>query len=73
MGKNIHIVKNDKQWSVKSEGSTRAIKNFETQKEAIVFGKSQARNQHSELLIHYTNGKIRERNSYGNDPFPPKG
>jgi hypothetical protein len=29
-------------------------------------------NQGSELLIHGQNGQIRERNSYGNDPHPPK-
>ena len=30
-------------------------------------------NQKSEVFIHGENGRIRERNSYGNDPFPPKG
>ena len=30
-------------------------------------------NQRSEVLIHGENGRIRERNSYGNDPHPPKG
>jgi hypothetical protein len=24
-------------------------------------------------LIHGEDGRIRERNSYGNDPYPPKG
>lgn len=32
-----------------------------------------ARNQESELFIHGKNGRIRERDSYGNDPHPPKG
>ena len=27
----------------------------------------------SEVLIHGTNGKIRAKDSYGNDPNPPKG
>ncbi|MDR2065682.1 MAG: DUF2188 domain-containing protein [Prevotellaceae bacterium] len=57
----------------KSEGSTRATKNFETQKEAIAFGKLQAQNQHSDFLIHSINGKIRERNIYDNNPFSPRG
>ncbi|MDE0092409.1 MAG: DUF2188 domain-containing protein, partial [Oligoflexia bacterium] len=26
-----------------------------------------------ELSIHGRNGRIREKNSYGSDPFPPKG
>ena len=30
-------------------------------------------NQQSEMLIQGRNGQIRERNSYGDDPFPPKG
>ena len=30
-------------------------------------------NQKSEVLIHGEDGRIRERNSYGNDPYPPKG
>lgn len=29
--------------------------------------------QESELFIHGRNGRIRERDSYGNDQFPPKG
>jgi hypothetical protein len=32
-----------------------------------------ARNSRVEHLIHGTDGQIRERNSYGNDPNPPKG
>nr|WP_084389162.1 DUF2188 domain-containing protein [Fusibacter sp. 3D3] len=32
-----------------------------------------AKNQQSELVIHRPNGQIREKNSYGNDPYPPKG
>ena len=30
-------------------------------------------NQQSELFIQGRDGQIRERNSYGNDPYPPKG
>ena len=26
---------------------------------------------HSELVIHGINGKIRDKDSYGNDPHPP--
>ena len=27
----------------------------------------------SEMVVHGTDGRIREKNSYGNDPYPPKG
>ena len=42
-------------------------------KDAIIIASSIARNQHSELIIHRQNGQIRDRDSYGNDPYPPKG
>jgi hypothetical protein len=45
----------------------------ETQREAIAHARGIAQNQGSELLIHGRNGQIRERDSYGNDPFPPEG
>lgn len=75
MGKNVHVVKskNGDDWSVKTENSQKAYKNVSTQKEAIEIGKSVAKKNSSELLIHGTDGKIREKNSYGNDNNPPKG
>jgi uncharacterized protein YdaT len=72
-GKNQHIVPHGESWAVKSEGSSKASRVFETQSEAIARGKEIAKNQQSELFIHNREGQIRERNSYGNDPHPPKG
>lgn len=51
----------------------RATIRTDTQAEAIQRAREIARNQESELFIHGRNGKIRERDSYGNDPFPPRG
>ena len=31
-----------------------------------------AKQNHSEVVIHRMNGKIRDSDSYGNDPNPPK-
>ncbi|MBT3383917.1 MAG: DUF2188 domain-containing protein [Prolixibacteraceae bacterium] len=73
MGKNQHVVKHPDGWAVKGAGNGRATKVTETQNEAINSAKEIAKNQNSEMFIHGKNGKIRERNSYGNDPFPPKG
>lgn len=72
MGKNQHVVKHPEGWAVRGEGNKRVSTVTMTQKEAIERGKQIAINQQSELLIHGRNGQIRERNSYGNDPFPPK-
>ncbi len=72
-GKNQHIVKHASGWAVKGAGNEKATKVVKTQNEAINIGKEIAKNQNSELFIHGRNGQIRERNSYGNDPHPPKG
>ena len=69
---NQHVVPNNGQWQVKREGSQRATKTFETQKEAIAYGRSIAINQRGELIIHGRNGRIRDKDSYGSDPYPPK-
>lgn len=71
--KNQHVVPDGRGgWSVKGAGNSKATDNFDTQAEAINRATQIAQNQNSELLIHGRNGRIRERNSYGNDPFPPK-
>lgn len=73
MKKNVHVTPNGDKWNVKTSNSKRAYKTVETQKEAIDIGRKVAINNQSELNIHGKNGKIREKNSYGNDSFPPKG
>lgn len=74
MAKNQHITKHPNGgWQVKGAGNSRATVRTSTQKQAIDVGRSIARNQQSELIIHRSNGQIRARDSYGNDPFPPKG
>lgn len=60
-------------WQVKGAGNTRATVRTGTQSEAIEIGREIARNQHSELVIHRPNGQIRDKDSYGRDPFPPRG
>lgn len=73
MGKNQHVVPNkDGGWSVKGEGNSKNTANTNTKKEAIEKGKEIAKNQQSELVIHGKDGKIQDKDSYGNDPNPPK-
>ncbi|WP_165045893.1 DUF2188 domain-containing protein [Dysgonomonas sp. ZJ709] len=73
MRKNQHVVKTQEGWGVKGEKNTRVTQNFDTQKEAIEKAREIAINQKSEVVIHRMDGKIREKNSYGNDDYPPKG
>lgn len=71
---NQHIVRHEGGWAVRGEGNSRATSVHRTQREAIEAGREVARNQGGELLIHGRDGRIRERDSVGNnDPFPPKG
>jgi len=72
MGKNQHVVKNGEKWSVKGAGNQKATKTTATQKQAIEIAKEIAKNQKSEVVIHGKDGKIRDKDSYGNDPNPPK-
>ncbi len=58
---------------MKGAGNSRATVVTGTQKEAIRVGREIAKNQGGELFVHNKQGRIRERDSYGNDPFPPKG
>jgi len=45
---------------------------FPTQAEAAKVGRDTARRDHTEVLVHRRDGRIRERESYGNDPCPPR-
>lgn len=74
MGKDQHVTpRKDKGWQVKGSGNSRATLITSTQAEAIDKATEIAKNNKSELFIHGRNGKIRERNSYGDDPHPPRG
>lgn len=73
MGKNQHVVPHEGGWAVRGAGNERATSVHGTQAAAIEAARGIAQNQHSELLIHGRNGQIRERDSIGGDPFPPRG
>jgi len=73
MKRNQHVVPHGNEWAVKGAKANRAASVHKTQAEAIQRARQIARNQGTELLIHGRDGKIRDRDSHGNDPFPPKG
>ena len=73
MSKNQHVVPHGDNWAVRGEGNQRVTSVHDLQREAIDAAREIAMNQRSEMLIHGRNGQIRERNSYGNDPYPPEG
>lgn len=73
-GRNQHVTKRaDGKWQVKGEGARRASFVTRTQGEAIKRGRQISSNQHSELITHRSDGRIRAKDSHGHDPFPPRG
>ena len=70
--KNQHVVPWGDNWAVKGAGNEKATKIVGTQKEAIEKAREIAINQQSEVVIHRPDGTIRDKDSYGNDPNPPK-
>mgnify|MGYP006283606683 FL=1 len=72
MGKDQHVTPKNGKWQVKGAGNSKATKKFKTQKQAIKKARKIAKKQNSEVVIHGKDGKIRDKDSYGNDPHPPK-
>jgi len=71
--KNVHTVPHGDGWANRREGASRVSETFGTKRDAQQAGRDSARRDHVEHFIHNQDGKIGERNSYGNDPFPPRG
>lgn len=71
--KNQHVVPHENGWAVQGAGNNKATSVHGTQSAAIQEARQIAQNNHSELLVHGRNGQIRERDSFGKDPYPPKG
>lgn len=70
--KNVHVThRKDKTWAVISEGDKRASSLHNTQEGAIKAATPIARARQAELVIHNRENKIRDKDSYGNDPHPP--
>jgi len=73
MGKNQHVVRTENGWGVRGEGNSRLTAEFRTQTQAIKASREICQNQKSEQFIHGRDGQIQERNTFGSDPFPPRG
>lgn len=71
-GKNQHVVPTENGWGVKGEGNDKYTALTNTKAEAEKIAREIAINQSSEVVIHGKDGKIQDKDSYGNDPNPPK-
>jgi len=72
--RNIHVVPQSAGgWAARREGANRASLVAQTQRQAIDAARRLAQRDHVELVVHRENGQIRDKDSHGKDPFPPKG
>jgi len=72
-GKNQHVVPMPNgNWGVRGEGNSKFTKVISTQVQAIKVAREIAKNQGSEVVIHGKDGAIRDKDSFGKDPCPPK-
>lgn len=69
----IHTVHRPNGWGNIKPGVSKPAKLYPTKSEAQAAGRETAIKQHAEHIIHNLNGQIGARNSYGKDPYPPKG
>ena len=67
-----HVVYKENSWMVIRGGSNKAVDAFGTQQEAIDQAKSIAQTQGTSVYIHGVDGRIKETESYENNPFPPQ-
>jgi hypothetical protein len=71
--RDIHVVPHkDGGWATRREEASRVGRRHTTQSDAIESGREQAKKEHVELVIHRKDGRIRDSDSYGADPFPPR-
>ena len=70
--KNQHVVPSGGKWGVRGEGNSKLTSVHPTQRGAIDAARDIAINQRSEVVIHRSDGRIRDKDSYGNDPNPPR-
>jgi hypothetical protein len=74
-GPSVHVVPSQTtpgKFVVKEAGNPRPITRPSTQAQAIDKAIPVAKQNQSEVVIHGRDGKIRDSDSYGNDPNPPR-
>lgn len=73
MGVSYQAMKRSGGWAVKKEGSDSVTSVHATQSDAWAETRRLARGSGGRALLKGSDGRIRASNTYGKDPFPPKG
>jgi hypothetical protein len=66
--KSVHVVPSGGGWIVEIDGEA-ASHRYRQRREAAQVGRRLARANRSEYVLHGPDGKVRQRDSYGHDPF----
>lgn len=72
MNKDVFVVTHGECWAVRSGGSERVSKVFDTKSAAFEYGRDLARTNHAELRVQNRNGQFGVCNSYKPDSCPPR-
>ncbi|MBM4170100.1 MAG: DUF2188 domain-containing protein [Ignavibacteria bacterium] len=72
MKRNIHVIPHHKKWAVKFGGEDDPVSVHRTQEGARKVAVPIAKRLGTDVVIHQPNGRIRDRDSHGSDPFPPR-
>jgi len=70
--RNLHVVPRENQWAVRRERAQRDSSRHATQSDAFDAARETARREGLEVRIHGRDGRIRDSDSFGNDPCPPR-
>lgn len=70
--KNVWVSPREGGWAVQRENSARASSVHQRKAEAEKEARRLAKEDKVELIIQKRGGQIEHKNSYGNDPFPPR-
>jgi len=70
--RNVHVVPRGDQWAVVRGGADRASSLHPTQTTAVEAARTTAKRDRVEVVTHRPNGQIRDSDSYGRDPNPPR-
>lgn len=72
MKRDIHVVPHGDEWATRREGAQRIGSTHRTQGDAIDAARDRAQRDRVEVVIHRPDGRIRDSDSYGSDPNPPR-
>ncbi len=70
--KNFHSVPKDNRWAVKKEGIVKPLSMHRTQATAEEKTRLLAKKAEVEAVYHNKKGEIKDKDSFGHDPNPPK-